>query len=68
MNKIKRIKLSPNEKITLRWTLFGDKPIYEELLLEVSDKLDILAVARSSPKSEASRRMFIQHAHLFYCF
>jgi len=40
------IKLSPNEKITLRWTLFGDKPVYEELLLEVSDKLDILAAAR----------------------
>jgi hypothetical protein len=40
------IKLSPGEKITLRWTLFGDKPLYEELLLEVSDKQAILAAAR----------------------
>ncbi len=40
------IKLSPDEKITLRWTIFGDKPLYEELLLEVTDKLDMLAAGR----------------------
>lgn len=42
----KPIKLSPGEKITLRWTIFGEKPLYEELVLEVSDKQAILAAAR----------------------
>jgi hypothetical protein len=40
------INLSPGEKITLRWTIFGEKPLYEELVLEVSDKQAILAAAR----------------------
>jgi hypothetical protein len=40
------INLSPEEKITLRWTIFGDRPLYEELSLEVSDKQAILAAAR----------------------
>ncbi len=40
------INLSPGEKITLRWTIFGDKPLYEELSLEVLDKQAILAAAR----------------------
>lgn len=42
----RQIKLSPNDKLTLRWTIFGDKPMYGELLLEVTDKSDILAAAR----------------------
>jgi len=42
----RRIKLSANEKLTLRWTIFGDKPVYGELLLELSDKSAILSAAR----------------------
>lgn len=57
------IKLSPNEKITLRWTLFGDKPLYSELLLEVSDKLDVLAAARLPvrflPQMEKTKAAYI---------
>jgi len=41
-----QIKLSSNEKITLRWTLIADKPLYEELVLEIKNKQDILSVGR----------------------
>jgi len=58
-----QIKLSPEEKVTLRWTIFGDNPIYGELLLEVSDKLDILAASRLPvrflPKMEISKVSYI---------
>lgn len=43
---VRQIKISSNGKVTLRWTIFSDKPLYEELLLEVSDKLNILAAGR----------------------
>ena len=41
-----QVMLSPSGKITLRWTLLGDKPQYNEVVLEVSNKLDILAASR----------------------
>ena len=43
---VRSVKLSPDEKVTLRWNLFSDKPQYTEILLEVSNKLDILAASR----------------------
>ena len=57
------IKLSPNEKITLRWTIFGDKPIYSEVALEVTNKLAILAAARLPvrflPQMEITKAAYI---------
>ena len=57
------VKLSPDEKVTLRWTLFGDKPQYTEVLLEVSNKLDILAASRLPvrflPKMDKSKVTYI---------
>jgi hypothetical protein len=42
----RQIKLSSNEKIVIRWTLIANKPLYEELVLEITDKNKILTVGR----------------------
>ena len=42
----RHLTLTSNESITLRWTLFADKPVYEELVLEITNKLDVLAAGR----------------------
>lgn len=53
---VRLIKLASEQKVTLRWILFGDQPLYSELILEVSDKLDVLAASilpvRFLPKME----------------
>ena len=41
-----QIKLNPDGKITLRWTIIGDKPLYKEVRLEVSNNGDVLAAGR----------------------
>lgn len=41
-----QLKLSPNESIVLRWTIFAEKAIYEELVLEIKNKDEILAAGR----------------------
>jgi len=45
-NAGKELKLSPNEKITLRWTILADKAVYEELILEIGTKGEIIAARR----------------------
>ena len=59
----RQISLLPDEKITLRWTLIGEKPLMGEVLLEVSDKLDLLAAVRLPvrflPKMEKSKVNYI---------
>ncbi len=65
---VRSVKLSSNEKVTLRWTLFGDKPQYTEVLLEVSNQLDILAASRFPvrflPKMEKSKVKYIPEPQL----
>lgn len=42
----RRLKLSSNEKITLRWTITANKAMYEELILEIGTKGEIIAAGR----------------------
>jgi len=43
---VRPIQLAANETVTLRWTLLADKPVYGELLLEINNRRDVLAVGR----------------------
>ena len=43
---VRPIQLASNETVTLRWTLLADKPVYGELLLEINNQRDVLAVGR----------------------
>ncbi|MHB8971208.1 MAG: LamG-like jellyroll fold domain-containing protein [Pirellulaceae bacterium] len=40
------LALAPNEEVTLRWTLIADKPLQEEVVLEVANGSAILAADR----------------------
>lgn len=42
----RQIKLMEEEKVTLQWTIFGKKPVYRELLLEISQGDAVLAAGR----------------------
>ncbi|MEN8193517.1 MAG: glycoside hydrolase family 99-like domain-containing protein [Bacteroidota bacterium] len=45
-NTVCQIKLAASESTTLRWTLIADNPIYEELVLEITNKNMLLTVGR----------------------
>ena len=40
------IDLLPNDTVSLRWTILGDKPIYKELILEITNEGDVHAAGR----------------------
>lgn len=42
----RKIKLKPDDKISIRWTIIGEKPLYKEVILVVSNKGDVLAARR----------------------
>jgi hypothetical protein len=42
----KELKLNPNEKATLRWTIIADKPLYDEVILEIENAENIIAISR----------------------
>jgi hypothetical protein len=45
-NNNRELKLASNENAVLRWTVYADKPLYEELVLEISKNNEVLTVGR----------------------
>lgn len=45
-NTERKIKLAANEKMSLRWTIYADKPLYAELVLEITEKDILVTVGR----------------------
>lgn len=41
-----QIKLMPKKQASFRWTLYGTKPLYEELLLKISNQGVVITVGR----------------------
>src|SRR6185312_335391 len=61
------IRLAPNEKVTIRWKIVADKPLYEELQLEVIQGKAVLAAAklpvRFLPAMQQTKLAYIPKPH-----